>query len=334
MEWSDERYVRLYTRDTPDWVALGWEAQALLMLLMRKMDRAGVLHLGKSQEHGLAAMLHMPAEVVTRALARLLDDGCFERVGNSLVMRNFLPAQEARQSDRHRQAESRASRRAVSRNAESLNTCHTVSNNDQYGHSVPSRTVPYLERDIVRLPPDAPSQPDVCAEGSAAPVVEPTPSEPSPSRPRAKPMPLIKARAETVLWVEWFNRTFGRAFTLRTDVVRAVQALLGDRHTQGAMRLVALHLRGEWSGDPKMEVHLVPSTLLKRQRFAERLEVARQAQPALASQFDDLDAKPIEARLAAAREKTQDTALVAAIGECLRDLGAPLLRPITGGKSA
>jgi len=43
MDWSNERYVRVYTRDTAEYLALCWQAKALLSLLLRKCDRAGVV---------------------------------------------------------------------------------------------------------------------------------------------------------------------------------------------------------------------------------------------------------------------------------------------------
>ena len=35
MRWEDERYVRIYTRDTPSWMLLSWDAQALFLQLLR-----------------------------------------------------------------------------------------------------------------------------------------------------------------------------------------------------------------------------------------------------------------------------------------------------------
>lgn len=108
MRWEDERYVRVYTRDTTDWVALGWEAQSLFVLTMRKVDRAGILDLGKSGVRGLAALVAMPLEVVERALPVLLADGCVVMRGTVLVIPNFIEAQEAKQSDAQRKREQRA----------------------------------------------------------------------------------------------------------------------------------------------------------------------------------------------------------------------------------
>jgi hypothetical protein len=57
MDWENERYVRVYTRDTIDWVALGWEAQSLFLLLIRKVDRSGVLEIGKHGARGVAGLI-------------------------------------------------------------------------------------------------------------------------------------------------------------------------------------------------------------------------------------------------------------------------------------
>jgi len=112
MRWEDERYVRVYTRDTTDWIALGWEAQSLFLLMLRKVDRAGVLELGRSGERGLAALVGMPVDVVQRALPILLADGCVAQGGTALVMPNFIKAQEATQTDKARKQAQRERDRA------------------------------------------------------------------------------------------------------------------------------------------------------------------------------------------------------------------------------
>lgn len=105
MRWEDERYVRIYTRDTPEWSALSWEARALFLFMLRKCDRAGLIHLGKSGTRGLAGLVAMPLESVERALPELLDDGCCELAGerSQLVIPNFIEAQESKASTVERQ---------------------------------------------------------------------------------------------------------------------------------------------------------------------------------------------------------------------------------------
>lgn len=72
MRWEDERYVRVYTRDTATWKTLPWQARALLPLLMRKLDRAGLMELGGEGASGIAAVLDLPATVVRPGLAALV----------------------------------------------------------------------------------------------------------------------------------------------------------------------------------------------------------------------------------------------------------------------
>ena len=112
--WEDERYVRLYVRDTGDWCALSWDAQALLMHLFRKADRSGIVQLGKRGRANLPAMLGHGNETARIDSAfRACPDGCVELRGdNLLVIPNFTKAQEAKQSDRRRQEESRGKRLA------------------------------------------------------------------------------------------------------------------------------------------------------------------------------------------------------------------------------
>jgi len=118
MRWEDERYVRLYTRDTPEWTLMSWEARSLFSLLLRAVDRAGILSLGRSGLKGVASLLRMPLEVVERAMPELLDDGCVAIVDAVLVIRNFIEAQEAVQSDAARQRVARERARDKTRAAE------------------------------------------------------------------------------------------------------------------------------------------------------------------------------------------------------------------------
>lgn len=114
MRWEDERYVRLYTRDTVDWLSLSFEAQGLLSLLLRKVDRAGVLALGKRGPKGVAAALgHAHRwDAIEPALEELLRDGVVEIHHEQLIFPNFLLAQECRQSDATRKRASRETARA------------------------------------------------------------------------------------------------------------------------------------------------------------------------------------------------------------------------------
>lgn len=118
MRWEEERYVRVYTRDTLTWQQLGWEGQAALSLLFRKVDRAGLLEINEMDpSDALAAATGLPADVALTAWVRLSagknpvvtqrDDP-----SRTLFIPNFLPAQEAKQNDKARAAKHREMVRA------------------------------------------------------------------------------------------------------------------------------------------------------------------------------------------------------------------------------
>ncbi len=115
MRWEDERYVRLYTRDTPEFKALSWQARGLFALIMRKVDRAGILAVGRLGLKGVAVAVDAPWVEVERPLRELLEDGCvaFDEPNTNVVLPNFLPAQEALQSDAARKRASRERARAM-----------------------------------------------------------------------------------------------------------------------------------------------------------------------------------------------------------------------------
>lgn len=114
MDWSNERYVRLYTRDTPEWLWMAWQGRALWPLLIRKIDRAGVLAT-KLGSKGVAVLVGLPSDVVEVGVQALIEDGCLEIHDLGYVVPNFITAQEARSSDRMRQTKSRESYRGVTK---------------------------------------------------------------------------------------------------------------------------------------------------------------------------------------------------------------------------
>ena len=110
MNWSDERYIRAYTRDTLEWQALSWQSKAIWFLLLRRMDRAGVLQVrpGPNRVEMLAKAIGIPLDVVKTGLVGLLADGCLVESDLGFTAPNFLEAQECEASDAQRQRESRA----------------------------------------------------------------------------------------------------------------------------------------------------------------------------------------------------------------------------------
>lgn len=171
MRWSDERYVRLYTRDTIAWRCLPWQARALFPLILRKLDRAGLMPLDGHGARGLSVLLDMPAEVVEVGYPALLKDGCLQEIDGVIVCPNYIEAQEAAQSDPQRAREKRARDREIAAAAgvtkrdevvtkrdgaetnreQTVTSCHEPSRAVTSCHSVPSRAVPSQEKDMATL---------------------------------------------------------------------------------------------------------------------------------------------------------------------------------------
>ena len=79
MDWSNERYVRVYVRETIADIALTWQARAIWDAIMKKLDRAGIIPLAGGGFRGLAGLIRIPYEVVEEHIGQLLEDGRIER---------------------------------------------------------------------------------------------------------------------------------------------------------------------------------------------------------------------------------------------------------------
>lgn len=115
MNFEDESYIRLYTRDTPTWLRLGFEGQAVLALLLRKVDRAGVLDGVDDAIADVALVLGAPLPFVQAAMPRLLALGTVVHRLGRLILPRFVEAQSATKSDKTRARDSRARRRDFGR---------------------------------------------------------------------------------------------------------------------------------------------------------------------------------------------------------------------------
>ena len=111
LNWSDERYARIYSRDTMDWLLLSWRARGLYALLRRAADRSGIIRLGRAGRRGVAALVNAvnEADEVLAALGELERDGWIELgdagsgSGPCIVIPEFIESEEARTSDAARQ---------------------------------------------------------------------------------------------------------------------------------------------------------------------------------------------------------------------------------------
>ena len=260
MNWSDERYVRLYVRDTAEWLCWPWEARAVLPLLLRKLDRSGVLatRLGA---RGVGVLLALPEGVVSVALEALLSDGCLATHELGYVMPGFVDAQDTPISDSARQRESRLRRRDLSRG---VTRRHAASQSVTPILAVPSRTDPEQGRSEDQNPPSPP-------KGGKS------------KRPKSGRVEMTEAESQDVQVVlSKLSEQSGVAYTGSAPHTRLIVSRLRDGATQMDLRKIVAYCaegiygaRGGWKGDPRMAAFLRPETLFGPETIAKYLEPAR-----------------------------------------------------------
>lgn len=170
LDYSDERYARLYTRDTPEWHVLTWQAKAVYCLLRRKVDRSGVVPLGRGGLRAVSALVGVPGDVGEPAMRELADSGYLDINAARVAVVEFVESETAVKSDALRQAESRARRGAsnvTKRDTESRNVTesHTESHGVTESHTASQNVTLYLtdpcltDPDLTdqSLPPGPPS---------------------------------------------------------------------------------------------------------------------------------------------------------------------------------
>lgn len=113
VNFEDEHYVRIYTKDTKTWLRWGWEGQAVFMFVDRKLDKAGILDDvdAENAAEDIALLTGLPLEVVEVGLDRVLKSGTFEIVNGKLICPNYIEANTARKSAPLRAREYRERRR-------------------------------------------------------------------------------------------------------------------------------------------------------------------------------------------------------------------------------
>lgn len=180
MDWPNEKWVKLYTRDTDDHLVLSWQARAVWHEMIRKFDRSGLIEM-KRGRRGLAALIRIPLEVVDAAIPELVEDGRLRELPNGYFAPNFMEAQEATSSNSQRQRESRERRRAKANATVTLSEpavtedATVVTNRDEppcglvtdHGEVVTKRDTPVTKRDQQEVtrdehPPTGHSTPSGC----------------------------------------------------------------------------------------------------------------------------------------------------------------------------
>jgi hypothetical protein len=116
MDFSDEHYVKFYTRRTVTRELWPWQARALHPNLLLVVDKAGILDIGtRDPVRSVAVMVGMPADVVEPGFKALLDDGTIEFHDGKLVMPKFVEAQEAKKTKAAAMRDHREKKRDLAR---------------------------------------------------------------------------------------------------------------------------------------------------------------------------------------------------------------------------
>lgn len=201
MDWPNEHYIRVYTRDTTTWKRLRWSGQSVLMAVLRKLDAAGVMDI-EDVEPWEAVELHCgaPQDVAQEGMEACLRLGVLIHEGNHLIAPKFIEAQWANKSDKQRQKESRDRRRAdvlvTNRDGESQNVTP--------GGGVTNPDAQTTPRDDGVTPRDGPvtkRDAGVTRGHTRSHAVTPPPS--APSAPNATPPPLRVVDEESDTTLSW-----------------------------------------------------------------------------------------------------------------------------------
>lgn len=260
MRWSDERWIKVYTRDTGDWLALGWEAQALFLLALRKADAAGVVRTGKMRSRGLAGMTGVPLDVVERAAPLLLEDGCLRESDGGYIIPNFMAAQEARTSDAQRKREQRERDRAdamasgmppttsgmvvesmaVTKRDAPTDIRHAMSSqNVTESHTLSQHVTPGHSASRLEERRREEKRGDLFPSDAFAPKVPRKARKPKPEKPTdPRHAPLTRELCETLGWPNHGGRT-AKVVTELLDLARK-DGMLGDVGYREVLRRAAI----------------------------------------------------------------------------------------------
>ncbi len=115
MNYAQERWLKVYTRNTGGWLNLSWQARGLSLEITRYLDASGRLPLGRQGLAGLAGVLRGRWEDMAPFIQELVDDERLEVLeGNILHDPGHVARQEARTSPAIRKKAQR-DREALSR---------------------------------------------------------------------------------------------------------------------------------------------------------------------------------------------------------------------------
>lgn len=223
MNFEDERYVRLYTRDTTTWKLWSWQARFVFMSLIRKVDRAGILEVGDDGVEGLAAVLEIPLDIVELGLAIITKknskgEATVEWSEGRIGIPNFIPAQECRSTDAKRARDYRERMKVTKPVTEASPVVTDESRNvTEPSHGVTTRHTPSLRTVPSGTVPAVPSRtvPTDIPEVVVGLVLGAEPAEPT--KKSHKPAIAVYTDRAFEIWKTAWQRRTGK--TKRTQLM-------------------------------------------------------------------------------------------------------------------
>jgi len=157
MNWPDEKYVKLYVRDSLTWRSWCWQARAIFPNILRKLDGAGIIETGNLEPAvAVARQIDFPADVVRVGLEDILASETLKKVAGGLESTAFIAAQEARKTEALKKRDQRE-RVAAARRAAEVAEIRTEAVPTP-SHDVPS--CPVLSPSSPAQPVPSPAQPE------------------------------------------------------------------------------------------------------------------------------------------------------------------------------
>jgi len=246
VNFADEWWVKLYTRDTTTWKLLSWQARTLLLHMFRKVNRAGEIDVGEDGIEGLAALVDLPLEeVVEPGMEMLLKRGTVTKRDATYAIPRFVEAQETPSSDRARARKHRARVTVPSRNVTPESQNVTQPSRDVTDRHGPSRS-DQIRSDQIREEREESGKPDDS----------------------------VRALAETAC--AEINRLTGSKYQAdSTSTLKLCKALARAKRTPDDVRAVVADKHREWGSNPEMRGRVCPATLLALANFEKYLDTLR-----------------------------------------------------------
>ena len=189
MNWSDEHYVKLYTRDSLTWRSWHWEARTVFLHLVRKVDNSGFIETGRmSIVDALVLQLELPKHVVEPGMTALIGSGTCEAVDGAVLLVKFNEAQEARKTDAQKKRDERS--RNIAKRRERMSPAVTGS------HPVSPA--------VTQTAPPSPAQPVPSPTPTSSPVTAAAEKPKAPTLPEKPPPPLRPVPADKFADAESF----------------------------------------------------------------------------------------------------------------------------------